>query len=310
MASKKQLKILKQGVEVWNKWRRENRGIRIDLHRANLSDAFLRGVDLRGANLIRADLSNADLMSAKLSDADLSGADLSIANLNGAKLDNAVIGYTTFGNNDLSIVKGLDTANHRGPSTIGINTIYLSKGNIPESFLRGAGVPESFIQNMHYFLEDLKAIQFYSCFIAHSSKDKMFCKRLFADLQAKGVRVWYFPVSAKLGKTIYGEIDRAIRIYDKLIIVCSENSLTSPAVIREIERALQEEDEAVRQGNKKRKHILFPIRLDDYLFDEWEHERKADVVKVIAGNFRGWDKDASKYDAAFKKLMDALEAED
>ena len=42
--------------------------------------------------------------------------------------------------------------------------------------------------------------------------------------------------------------------------------------------------------------ILFPIRIDDYIFNAWEHERKADVVRKVVGDFSGWDKDAVKYE--------------
>jgi hypothetical protein len=41
---------------------------------------------------------------------------------------------------------------------------------------------------------------------------------------------------------VCGEIDTAIRHYDKLVVICSKHSLESPPVIREIERALQKED--------------------------------------------------------------------
>lgn len=141
----------------------------------------------------------------------------------------------------------------------------------------------------------------YSCFISHSAKDKHFCERLHADLQAKGVRVWYFPEDAKWGETVWGEIDRSINVYDKLVVVCSENSLRSGPVNREIERALKRED-------TERKGILFPIRIDDYIFDKWEHERKADVVRKVVGDFTGWDKDTAKYDKAFDKLLKGLQA--
>jgi hypothetical protein len=60
-----------------------------------------------------------------------------VPDLNGADLSGASIGYTTFGNNDLSDVKGLETVRHDGPSTIGIDTIYRSHGKIPLAFLRG-----------------------------------------------------------------------------------------------------------------------------------------------------------------------------
>lgn len=53
-----------------------------------------------------------------------------------ADLREAIIGWTTFANIDLSTVKGLETVKHLGPSTIGIDTVYLSSGNIPEGVRR------------------------------------------------------------------------------------------------------------------------------------------------------------------------------
>jgi len=73
-------------------------------------------------------------------------------------------------------------------------------------------------------------------------------------------------------------------------------------VQREIERALTRED-------KEGKGILFPIRIDDYIFDHWEHERKADVLRKVVGDFSGWDKDAAKYEKAFEGLLKGLQAE-
>jgi hypothetical protein len=82
------------------------------------------------------------------------------------------------------------------------------------------------------------------------------------------------------------------------VVVCSKHSLQSPPVIREIERALQKED-------REHRNVLFPIRIDDYLFDEWDHPRKADVVRVVAGDFRGWENHAT-YAKAFPRFLDAL----
>ena len=55
---------------------------------------------------------------------------------------------TIFADVNLSDVKGLETVVHHGPSSVGIETIYRSQGKIPEAFLRGAGVPEDFIEYM------------------------------------------------------------------------------------------------------------------------------------------------------------------
>ena len=222
-----------------------------------------------------------------------------MAHLSETDFNLVTCGHTRFLGIDLSAAKGLDTVKHQTASFVSIGTIYNSKGNIPDVFLRGAGVPENFIMFMRSLTG--KAFDFYSCFISHSARDKRFCERLYADLQAKGVRVWYFPEDAKWGETVWGEIDRTIKVYDKLIVVCSENSLQSVPVQREIERALNRED-------KEHKNILFPIRIDGYIFDNWEHPRKADVLEKVVGDFSSWERDAAKYDKAFDKLLKGLQA--
>ena len=129
-------------------------------------------------------------------------------------------------------------------------------------------------------------------------EDNDFAQRLYADLQAKNVRCWKFDENAKWGEPVWGEIDTAIRHYDKLVVICSEHSLQSPPVIREIERALQKKD-------REHRNVLFPIRIDDYLFEEWDHPRKADVVSKVIGDFRGSDNLAT-YTKAFPRFLDAL----
>ena len=98
MANEEHLKILKQGVKHWNKWRSENarieNAIRPDLGGANLSganliDATLRGANLSDANVSRANLSRVNLSGADLSGANLSGAKLSDATMRGANLSGA-----------------------------------------------------------------------------------------------------------------------------------------------------------------------------------------------------------------------------
>ena len=151
-------------------------------------------------------------------------------------------------------------------------------------------------------------IQFYSCFISFTEKDDAFSQRLYNDLQAAGVRCWRWKEDAKWGKSIWGSVDEAVRLYDKLVVVCSKHSLggKAPAVIREIERALQKEDDHARAGRPG--DVLFPIRLDDYLFKTWQHPRKADVLAKHVGDFRKW-KDPAAYQAALKRLVRDLEAE-
>lgn len=85
-----------------------------------------------------------------LSGVDLGGAHLDRAHLDGANLHTTLIGDTTFGATDLRNAKSLETVNHPRPSTLGINTLCQSGGHIPEVFLCGCGVPDSFIDSIAY----------------------------------------------------------------------------------------------------------------------------------------------------------------
>lgn len=277
--------------------------IRANLDGAKLINANLRYADLSDAKLIGAILRYTELSDAKLIGAILRSANFSRAILSDADFTGANLAYTSFVDNDLSQVKGLEAVKHLGPSSIGIDTIYKSRGEIPEVFLRGCGVPEDFITYMRSLT--VQPIQFYTCFISFTEADDAFSERLYNDMQGKGVRCWRWKEDAKLGKTLMRSIDEAVRLYDKLIIICSEQSLNSPAVIREIERALQKEDELARQG--KEGEVLFPIRLDDYVFTGWDHHRKADVTAKNVGDFRRW-KDHDSYQKVFARLLRDLKA--
>jgi hypothetical protein len=172
MADEEHVALLKQGVEVWNKWRLRVLDIRVDLsgtdlNNANLREALLFKVDLREAHLFNADLRGADLRGADLrkahlSEADLREAHLSGANLTRADLSMALLSETVFGNANLSDVKGLDSCRHYGPCTIDHRTLQRS-GPLPLAFLRGVGLPDNLIDYLPSLLN--QPIQFYSCFI-------------------------------------------------------------------------------------------------------------------------------------------------
>jgi uncharacterized protein YjbI with pentapeptide repeats len=232
---------------------------RADLSGANLSEAIITGANLSGANLSQVNLGQANLqwanlLWANLSEADLSGADVSGANLNLTNLSEALVAYTVFGDIDLSGTKGLETTYHRGPSTIGIDTIYRSKGNIPASFLRGAGVPETFINYVASLTEEDS--QYCSCFISYAPQDKPFSQQLYHDLQQNGIRCWYAPESLNIGTQIRPTLDETVRVHDKLLLILSEYSVGNSWVEQEVESALAQE-------NRHNQIILFPMRLDN-----------------------------------------------
>jgi uncharacterized protein YjbI with pentapeptide repeats len=117
MTNQEHLDILEQGVETWNRWRKEHAGSKpvlsgaffsfsdlrgANLSRADLWEAFLSFADLSGADLSRAFLSLADLGRTNLSFADLRGANLIRADLRRANLRNADLRGANLSDADLS----------------------------------------------------------------------------------------------------------------------------------------------------------------------------------------------------------------
>jgi hypothetical protein len=394
MTNEEHLKILKQGVEVWNRWREENPGVQPYLSGADLVEMSLAGVNLRGAklngaqlmdanlrrvhfegaelcqaNLIGANLWAADFRQADLSKANLSAtdlyrvdlrdakligtefnganldktnlqrADLSLADLTGAILtrtdldeadfSGAYIRLAVFADTDLSLAKRLDTMHHTGPSTIGFDTINRSQGKVPEAFLRGCGLSDVQIEMAKLHNPDLSTKQvttitntirelfstgraqyYYSCFISYSTHDQAFAERLYNDLQGKGVRCWFAPEDVAGGKKLYAQIDQAICVHDKLLLVLSESSIRSEWVMTEIRSAREAE---IKENRRK----LFPIRLVDMnTLKDWKcfdpdtgKDLAIEVREYFIPDFSNWENQAA-YQRAFDRLLRDLKAEE
>jgi hypothetical protein len=268
-----------------------------DLRGADLSDAILRKASFEGARLEGASFAGADLMLADLIGTRLSEADFS----------DCTFGHTVIANTDLSRVKGLSKIRHFSPSSIGVDTLYHSGGALPEVFLRGAGMPDTMVRFIQDQIANVPTIQFYSCFISYSHKDEAFAQKLFTRLQGSGIRVWYAPEDMKGGRTLHDQIDQAIRLHDKLLLVLSDASILSDWVVTEIKRAWRKQG----QGDQ----VLFPIRLIDmHTLREWTcfdadfgRDLANEVRQYFIPDFSNWQ-DETAFDAAFKRLLADLKA--
>ena len=297
-----------------------------DLDRAVLSDANLTGANLTGANLSRVNLTGANLTNANLTgavlhraqlthavlnEANLQGCDFYEANFNdaelsGTKFAGSIIGYTVFQNCDFSVAEGLDEVRHDAPSTIGLDTLYRSGGKISELFLRNAGVLESIVEFQRGLLDT--PLPPGDCFISCSAQDSDFAQSLQAGLQAQGIRCWVFSEDARGNALVerhstsdQEEVERWIRAYDKLVVVCSEAGLDTEVVRNDIVQAqgLQQDkdqwllyivapDSSLTQGRGRlgrtlsSEHVVFDLSGQAGNTEEYDQEltRLADALKV------------------------------
>ena len=289
-----------------------------DLRHANLSGADLSNTNLSGASLISANLHASNLTQAVLGVANLSEADLSWANFSRALLlytnltstnlvqtsfTDAHLKRTIFALTSLRNAKGLESCNHDDRTIIDSYTL-MASGPLPEVFLRGCGLSDEFIAYLPSFWK--RPFEFYSCFISYSHADKAFARRLHDSLQDHRIRCWLDEHQIKAGDKIHRAVDEGIRLWDKVLLCCSQDAMASWWVDQEVQKALMKEE---RLSKERGKEILalIPLNLDDHIFKpDWTDWKQQHLITRMAPDFTGWDKDNAKFEAQLEKVIQAL----
>jgi hypothetical protein len=142
------------------------------------------------------------------------------------------------------------------------------------------------------------AVEQYSCFISYSAQDRVFAERIHHDLQEVGIRCWLDSKDLKIGDRIEVQINRAIQLTDKVLLILSEASVNSAWVRREIDVTLRKES----QGSKT---ILFPIRIDDTVMKATDESSTTLVRLKHIGDFTEWTV-PDGYRRAFSRLVKDL----
>ncbi|WP_437277197.1 restriction endonuclease [Sorangium sp. So ce375] len=152
--------------------------------------------------------------------------------------------------------------------------------------------------------------RFYSCFVSHSSADRIFARRLAQALQSNGIHTWFATEDLLPGQRLRDTILRAGDVFDKLLLVVSPNSMNSDWGKTEILRARQRERVDGIQ-------VLFPIRLcplEDLArwsaVDPVSGEDVAAVVREsLVADFAEW-RDPSTFAEQLSRVITALRRAD
>jgi hypothetical protein len=274
----------------------------------DLIGAHFQEADFRNTDLTGADFSGADCNRARFQEAWLNNASVNEACFTDAKLSNLRISSVKFVDLDLTPFCGIKSLRHNGGSHIDALAV-MKSFRTPglKQFMIDCGVPEIYCT---YMIDCAKALDepllkllMQSTFISYGSPDERFARKLHLALRAHGVVTFFFPEHATIGERIDSEIFRRLKEHDRLLLICSANSLDRVGVLHEIRETLDRES---RDGGAS---YLLPVTLDSYVFKGWQTtqpELAERVGRRIVGDFRGALRSKSKFDIAFENLLMAL----
>lgn len=173
-------------------------------------------------------------------------------------------------------------------------------------------VNDSIIENSSIQNIDIdNEIQYYSVFLSYSPVNEDFAKLLYDTLRGQNIRVWYAPEQIFPGHNIKQEIIRGIQHWDKVILCCSESSLTEKWWV-DFERTLAEaKSQDLQRQYKQQIPVIIPLDLDGYIHAGYKKHTDYDpfLLSYHIEDFTDW-KNHDSFIRSVDRLIKALQTDD
>ena len=98
-------------------------------------------------------------------------------------------------------------------------------------------------------------------------------------------------------------------MWDKVLLCASKDALASGWVNDEITHAFTKEKRLFKEQGKE-VLALIPLDLDGYIFEQWEHPKKNQIMERLAADFQGWEAVHGKFEREVEKVIKALQADE
>jgi hypothetical protein len=113
-----------------------------------------------------------------------------------------------------------------------------------------------------------EAEMYKTLFISYGGTDEAAAAIINSYLKSKGIQTWFFPDDALPGQKLHQMMHDEVNRHDRILLICSRQSLSRPGVLNEIEKSLERE---AKEGGSA---ILIPVTLDDFVYGDWAPSRK------------------------------------
>jgi TIR domain len=148
-------------------------------------------------------------------------------------------------------------------------------------------------------------VDYDSCLISYCSADEVFADKLYKTLLGEGISCWKDPKEISSGGDFYEEVRSGIYNWVKVLLCCSENSLTSWWVGAEVALLFQKEQELMKEGGKN-VLALIPLDLDGYLFGMYTGADDDLIRTHLSVIFRGWEHDPAIFEQGVEQVLQGL----